>query len=405
MQAVLANMIGGFPARNLRVIGVTGTDGKTTTTTLIAQMLRSSGKKVAMLTTVSVDYGDGAGEQPNPSHMTTASVWELLAMFKKIKHSRPDWVVLETSSHALAQHRVFGVNYEVAVLTNVTREHLDYHGTFPAYLRAKRRLFELASRNKKGMRVGVINADDPNAELFTSAVKKPLTYGINSGEMRASDIKLAKDGSTFKVAVEGQPALKIVCRLPGRFNVYNCLAAAAVGQAVGLTSRQIEDGIASLKSVAGRMMRVEAGQPFEVIVDYAVTPAALENALKTLRETTPGTLMIVFGATGDRDRGKRPIMGEIVARLADKIFLTDEESYSEDAGAIRQAVYKGIRAAGGADKCREIDDRGEAIKLALGEAKAGDTVFITGLGHQTDRNMGGKKIPWSDSGIVRSILK
>lgn len=398
-------MASGFPARGINVIGVTGTDGKTTTCTLIAQMLRSSGKKVAMITTVSVDYADGAGEQPNPTHLTTASVRDLTRMLKKIRANKPDWLVLETSSHALSQYRVLGIPFSVAVMTNVTHEHLDYHGTFSAYLRAKRRLFELVNRNKNGLQVGVVNADDKNAELFIKATKKPMTYGINRGGLLATDIKLAKDGSTFKVSGKGQAPLGITCNLPGRFNIYNCLAAVAAGQAVGLTNQQIENGIASLKAVAGRMMRVEAGQPFEVIVDYAVTPSALENILQTSRETTKGKVMIVFGATGDRDRSKRPIMGEIVARLADRVFLTDDETYTENPASIRKAVFKGIESAGGANKCQEFDDRKDAIKAALTEARAGDTILITGLGHQTDRNMGGKKISWSDSEEVRNTIK
>lgn len=402
-EAVLTQTRHGFPARNLNVIGVTGTDGKTTTCMLIAQMLRNSGKKVAMITTVSVDYADGRGEQPSPTHMTTASAGQLAGMLKKIAVNNPDWVVLETSSHALAQHRVLGIPYSIAVLTNISHEHLDYHKTFERYQAAKRELFVLANRNKKGLQTGIINSDDPSADVFSRAIQKPVRYGINSGELRAKNIQLFGSGSKFSVEIDKEN-YEIACNLAGRFNVYNSLAAVGVGRAVGLSKQQIEKGIVSLKSVPGRMFKVEAGQKFDVIVDYAVTPAALESALKAAKETTKGQVAIVFGATGDRDKTKRPVMGEVVARLADKIYLTDDETYTENPQAIRDAVKKGIHEGGGASKTQEFDDRGEAIKAAITDAKPGDTVLITGLGHQNDRNMGGKLIPWNDADFATELL-
>ncbi len=409
LEAVLLNVLNGFPARGMNVIGVTGTDGKTTTTMLIAQMLRESGYKVAVLTTISVDYGDGQGEQPSPSHMTTASAKSLLGMLKKIKAAGVDWVVLETSSHALAQHRVWGVPYSVAVLTNLSHEHLDYHGTFQRYRDAKRRLFKLASRNKRGLRAGIINADDPSAEYFVGDTARPLTYGLKAGDLQAKNIKLHSGGSRYVVRVleEGREKpveYRIECKIPGRFNVYNSLAAVGVGLVAGLSKDQIEKGIAALRGVPGRMHRLEIDKPFDVYIDYAVTPAALESVLKAARETATGKVRLVFGATGDRDKLKRPVMGKIAAELADAVYLTDDETHTEDAASIRRAVFGGIEEAGGAGKARVFDDRGDAIAAALEEAKKGDAVLITGLGHQITRNMGGVDEPWSDSDKVIELL-
>lgn len=404
LEAAIVQLRYGFPARTLKVIGVTGTDGKTTTCMLIAAMLRNSGKKVAMLTTVSVDYGDGKGERPSPTHMTTASAGQLARMLKQIARNKPDWLVLETSSHALAQHRVLGVPYSIAVLTNITPEHLDYHKTFERYRAAKRELFVLTNRNKKGFKTGVINADDPNASVFADVIQNKVLYGLKQGDLKATNLKISARGSLFKVT-SGQKSYNITCNLPGRFNVYNALAAISVGQIIGLSKKQIEMGIASLKSVPGRMLKVETKQPFDVIVDYAVTPAALENVLKTTRETTKGKVRIVFGATGDRDKSKRPTMGAVAAQLADVIYLTDDETYTENPAAIRAAVKKGIVRAGGESKMSEFNERAEAIQAAITDARPGDTVLITGIGHQTTRNMGGYEEPWSDVEQAEKALR
>lgn len=400
-EAVVYNVLRGFPTRGMKVIGVTGTDGKSTTCLMIAQMLRENGIKVGLITTVSVDYGEG--EEPSPTSQTTPSVGMLLDMFSKMKRGGVEWVVVETSSHALHQGRVWGVPYEIAVMTNVTHEHLDYHGTFERYRDAKRRLFRQANTNK-GKRIGIINADDPSAELFAADIKHSVTYGIKSGDLQAHDVKLTSGGSRFKATYQGKE-LRIECRVPGRFNVYNSLATAAVGGALGLTKEQIEKGIASLKSVPGRMERVQAGQNFEVIVDYAVTAEALKNVLTTVKDTTEGKVRLVFGATGDRDKTKRPDMGKVAAELADAIYLTDDETYTEDSQTIIDAVFEGIKSGGGESRTSVIADRKLAITQALEEAEEGDTVLITGIGHQKYRNMGGVKVDWDEREIARAILR
>lgn len=401
-EAVLFNIINGFPARGLKVIGVTGTNGKTTTAFFIHRMLLEAGYKVGLMTTVA--YGAGDNIRPQPEHMTNVPAPKLLKRLKWMKSQGVEWLVMETTSHALAQHRIWGIPYSVAVMTNVTHEHLDYHGTFESYLGAKRRLFKLTNRNKKGLRVGVINADDPSAGLFAEDIASPLTYGLKSGDLRAQGVVSTASGSDYTVEFKGVD-YKISCHLPGKFNIYNSLAAVAVGVTIELDKKQIEQGIASLQSVAGRMQAVDVGQDFKVIVDYAVTPDALENVLTSLKEITSGRLLLVFGATGDRDKSKRPVMGKIAAKNADLIYLTDDETYTENPEAIRRAVYQGITAGGGEAKTSIVVERGEAIKKAFSEAKKGDTVLITGIGHQKDRNMGGKLEPWDEIAVAKKALK
>lgn len=403
IEAAIYQLLAGFPARGMNVIGVTGTDGKSTTATMIAEMLRTSGKKVAVMTTISTDFGDGKGEQVNPDHMTTPSSRVLIQNLKKVRASNVDWVVLETSSHALAQHRVLGVPYSIAVFTNLSHEHLDYHKTFERYRDAKRMLFKGVAKNRKGLQAGIVNADDENAQYFIDDSKNAVTYGVEKGDLRATNIKLSSGGSGYDVKVDND-TYKIKCNIPGRFNVYNSLAAVGVGVTLGLSKSEIETGIASLKGVAGRMNVIEAKQGFHVYIDYAVTPAALENVLRTVKETTKGSVRVVFGATGDRDKKKRPIMGRIAAEIADFVYLTDDETHTEDPASIRAEIYVGIIEAGRQKNCKEFDDRGDAIKAAVSDSVSGDSVVVAGLGHQTTRNMNDIDEPWSDSEFVKMEL-
>lgn len=394
----------GFPARDMRVIGITGTDGKTTTATLLYRSLQAAGVRAALLSTATVDLLDGKGERPNPTHMTTASSRSLMQMLRLVRAGRPEWVVLEISSHALAQHRALSVPFEIGIITNLSHEHLDYHKTMERYAAAKRRLFKLVARNTRGLGVGISNADDPLVADFANVTPHPVTYGIEQGRLRARKLELLAGKSVFGVeSPEGK--LKITTQLTGRFNVYNTLAVVAALRAVGLDDQKIQKAVAQAAPPAGRMMRVDAGQAYDVVIDYAVTPAAIESALKALREIVPGKLSIVFGATGDRDRAKRPVMGKVVVEHADRIYLTDDEPYTESPEKIRGAVMVGIKNAGGSKKTQEFEDRAEAIRAALKDARKGDAVLITGLGHQTDRNVGGKLVAWSDEAIVRQAVK
>lgn len=400
-EAIIYNVAYGFPARNMKVIGITGTNGKTTTSFLVHRMLSEAGYKTGLMTTVA--WAVGSEVRPQTQHMTNVPVPLLMKRLKQMKAAGVEWLVLETTSHALVQHRTWGVPYSVAVLTNISQDHLDYHKTMERYIAAKQRLFKLAQRNKYGLQMGIANADDQNGASFAALTQNSIMYGVEAGEMQATDIRMDAGGIAYQVDAWGD-TYHITSHLPGSFNVYNTLAAVAVGRAVGLNKEQIEQGIAALPGVAGRMEPVDAGQPFAVIVDYAHTPDALDNVLQALKESTKGKLAIVFGATGDRDKTKRPIMGEVTARLADKIYLTDDETYSEDPDTIRQAVYAGIVQAGGEAKTSVIADRREAIAQAFAEAKPGDTVLLAGIGHQDYRAMGGQKQPWDEREVARELL-
>jgi UDP-N-acetylmuramoyl-L-alanyl-D-glutamate--2,6-diaminopimelate ligase len=401
-EAIVFNVLNGFPARGLKVIGVTGTNGKTTTSFLIHKMMDEAGYKVGLMTTVG--WGVGSNIKAQKEHMTTVPVPILMKRLKQMRKEGIEWLVMETTSHALAQHRVWGFPYSVAVLTNITHEHLDYHGTFKRYREAKRKLFRMTNHNHSGLRLGVINADDESVNLFAKVIKHSILYGIDHGELRAKGVLTGTEGVSYRAEI-GDDAYYIKCKLPGKFNVYNSLAAVGVGRAIGMTKDEIEKGIAALASVPGRMERIESDKSFDVVVDYAVTPDALEKTMEELKKVTVGRILLVFGATGDRDKLKRPVMGEVAARGASHIFLTDDETYTEDPEAIRQAVYAGIKKAGGENKAEIIGDRLEAIKKAFATARRGDTVILAGIGHQTTRNMGGKEEPWNEREIAAKLLR
>ena len=382
-EAMLMQAKHGFPARGLKIIGVTGTDGKTTTCTLITQMLRENGYKVAMMTTISVDYGDGKGPQPNATRLTTMGVGSLLSRIKKIKASGAEWLVLEVTSHALAQHRVWSLPFTVGVMTNIGHEHLDYHGTFERYRDAKKLLFKHVNRNKKGLQVGIANADDPSGELFAGVVAHPVRYGVKNGDLRAYSIKPTPGGSTYVAEFNGQ-TYNIKCNLPGSFNVYNSLAAVGVGQAVGLTCEQIEKGIASLKSVEGRMTHIDEGQDFTVIVDYAHTPESFEKVFKEVRPLAKGRLIAVFGSAGRRDEAKRAQQGKIAGRDCDIVIVTEEDDRDIDGQEIMEQIAQGAIKAG-KTKGKElflVHDREQAVQHAIGMAKKGDLVVLLGKGHE-----------------------
>ncbi len=382
-EAMLRQARAGFPAKDLKVIGVTGTDGKTSTCTLITAMLRANGYKVAMMTTISVDYGNGRGAQPNPTRLTTMGVGSLINRIRKITQNDVEWLVLETTSHALAQHRVWSIPYSIAVLTNIGHEHLDYHGTFARYRAAKKMLFEQTNRNKKGLRIGVANADDPSGALFAKAIEHPIMYGVNKGDLRAHDVQLTPAGSVY-TATLGDDTYHISCHLPGSFNVYNSLAAIGVGRAVGLSVSQVEKGIASLQAVEGRMTRIDEGQNFAVIVDYAHTPESFEKVLKEVRPLTAGRLIVVFGSAGRRDETKRAMQGKVAGRDADIVIATEEDDRDIDGQEILEQIAGGAEQSGkkrGRDLFL-VHDRETAVQAAVDMAKKGDMVLLLGKGHE-----------------------
>jgi UDP-N-acetylmuramoyl-L-alanyl-D-glutamate--2,6-diaminopimelate ligase len=383
LEAMVEQTLAGFPMKNVKVIGVTGTDGKTTTSTLITQMLRSSGKKVAMMTTISLDLGDGSGVQANESRLTTMGSKKLIENLKKVRDADVDWLVLEVTSHALAQHRVWGIPFSVAVMTNINHEHLDYHGTFERYRDSKKRLFQLANKNRKGLQTGVLNGEDPSGDLFAAAVKHPVRYGLNSGDLQAKNVKLTSAGSSYTVATDSE-TYKITCNLPGSFNVMNSLAALGVGRAVGLAKEQIEVGIASLNSVEGRMARINEGQDFEVIIDYAHTPESFEKILTEIKPTVKGRLITVFGSAGRRDESKRAAQGKLAGTHSDIVIATEEDDRDIDGQLILEQIASGAEAAGKikAKDLLLIHEREAAVEKAIRLAKKDDVVLLLGKGHE-----------------------
>jgi len=403
-EAVLFNTINGFPARNLKVIGVTGTNGKTSTCFLIHRMLREAGYNVGLNTTVS--YGVNENIKPQMHHMTNVTVPELMQRLKWFKQQKIDWLVLETTSHALAQNRVWGVPYSVAVMTNITHEHLQFHGTFERYLAAKVKLFELTNRNKNGLQTGVINAEDDNAEAFAKAITHPVTYGVGKGEVQAKDVQLLADKVTY-TAKAGDDEYQIICHLPGSFNVSNSLAAVSVGRVLKLSKEQIEKGIASLQSVEGRMTRVDEGQDFDVIVDYAHSPDSFEKLFADLHPVVKGKIFAVFGSLGGGDKGKRPLQGEIAGKYADVVVLCHEDDRQEDPQQIMNDIAVGAEKAG---KVRDKDlflihDRTEAIQWAVDHAEKGDMVLLLGKGHEKTQEDAQGEHPWDEIATAHQAIK
>ncbi len=389
----------GNPARDLRVIAVTGTNGKTTTANYINEILKEAGLTTAMFTTAVIEV---AGErQLNDLNATVASTARMQQFFRDAKKAKADYVVLEITSHALQQHKLATVPIEVAVMTNLTQDHLDYHKTMEEYAKAKSILFADEPR------FIVLNRDDEWYDFFNEfpAGSQKITYGTHKeSEARIDHVKLYRKGSEAHLTIDHQTKLDLATALPGKFNVYNMTAAATTAYILGVKRSDIVEGVANLEGVPGRFERVVEGKEYDVIVDYAHTPDALEKLLEAVKATTKNRVILVFGACGDRDKSKRPIMGEIAARMADRIILTDEESYNEDPEVIRRMVFEGIEQGSGSGKTNEIADRHEAIQKALSIAKKGDTVLITGMGHEQFRIVNGEKLPWNDGDVVRELL-
>jgi len=405
VEAVIFNIVYGFPARKIKVIGVTGTNGKTTTSFLIHRMLTEAGYRPGLMTTVA--YGVGDDIKPQIAHMTTVSVPVLLKRIKQMKQEGMDWLVLETTSHALAQHRVWGIPYSIAVMTNITHEHLDYHGSFKRYREAKRKMFKMANHNWGGRRTGVINADDDSVNLFAKVIKDSVLYGVEHGELRARDIKSTPSGVSYKAVIDGE-SYNIKCHIPGSFNVYNSLAAVGVGRVLGLTKEQIEQGIAALTSVEGRMARIDEGQAFEVIVDFAHTPDSFEKLFKDLRPNVSGKLIVLFGSAGRRDTAKRAVQGELAGKYADEVILTEEDDRDEDGMKILDQIAEGAERAG---KQRGknlflVHKREDAIVLAMSKARAkDDVVLLLGKGHEKSIDGPDGERPWNEVEAAAKALK
>jgi UDP-N-acetylmuramoyl-L-alanyl-D-glutamate--2,6-diaminopimelate ligase len=399
-EAIVANIRYRFPSRKMKVVMVTGTNGKTTTVAYIGKILEAAGYKVGVVSTAFYQIGDEF--IPNEDNMTVVNTFKLQAMINRMRRAGCDHLVLEVTSHSLVQHRVWGIPCEVAVMTNLTQDHLDYHGTMENYAAAKAKLFV------RQPRFIVLNRDDEWFNYFDEyrAKEVKINYGSSEqAECQIAKVELHKEGSDVHYVIDHTVKLAVHTELAGKFNVYNATAAVAACYLLRVDLKDIQKGVKALKSVPGRLQKVSIGQPFDVIVDYAHTPDALQNVLETVKALTKNRVILVFGATGDRDKTKRPIMGGIAVKLADRIILTDEESYSENPDVIRDDIRRGVESAGGGAKTAEIADRKDAIGKALSIARRGDAVLITGMGHEQFRIIGDKRVPWNDATVARSLLK
>jgi UDP-N-acetylmuramoyl-L-alanyl-D-glutamate--2,6-diaminopimelate ligase len=396
------------PSRAMTVIGVTGTDGKTTTTTMIQQMLVGAGRQAGSMSTVDIRLGDAVN--PNDSRQTTLEALEVQEQLARMRHAGLEYAVIESSSHGLALQRVVGVDYDVAVFTNIAHEHLDFHKTIEAYREAKAQLIDLTagSAGKGIKKTAVLNRDDPSyAYLVNRPIARRITYGIQlDADLKADRVEATAEGLRVEASTP-LGALSLRLKLSGRWNAANALAAAGAGIGVGLSLDEIRQGLESFSGVRGRMERVDLGQPFAVVIDYAHTPQSLEKVLRELRPITRGKLIAVFGSAGDRDREKRPWMGEIAARLSDFAVFTNEDPREEDPMTILSEIAAGAEEVGWmeGENYARIEDRREGIAHAVRRAAPGDTILLAGKGHERSILMGRGKQPWDERAAAEAAIR
>jgi UDP-N-acetylmuramoyl-L-alanyl-D-glutamate--2,6-diaminopimelate ligase len=392
-----ANFYGG-PANGLQLVGVTGTNGKTTTTSLIESIVHATGAKSGLFGTIAYRTPERTFPAPN----TTPESLDLQSFFAEIREQQGKYAIMEASSHALALDRLWGCHFAVAVFTNLTRDHIDFHKTFDNYFDAKRRLFEGTGAGAPD--VAVINTDDEWGKKLTGLAKRTLTYGLQGdADLSAKKFQLSFEGLNFSAQTPAGK-VQVQSRLVGRINVYNILAAIGAAQGLGISNGTIEEGIHNLEAVAGRFQRVDQGQPFLVVVDYAHTDDALENLIKTARElNTKGRIITMFGCGGSRDRTKRPIMGEASGRLSELSILTSDNPRQEDPLKIISDIVVGMQKSGG--KYLIEADREKAIRLAIEEARSGDIVLLAGKGHEDYQVFADRTIHFDDREEARKALR
>jgi UDP-N-acetylmuramoyl-L-alanyl-D-glutamate--2,6-diaminopimelate ligase len=390
----------GNPSAGIKVIGVTGTNGKTTVTFMVKGMLEGAGIKTGLLGTVQYEIGD----RVIPAQRTTPESLEVQQMMAQMVKAGCQACVMEVSSHALEQKRVLGVEFDIGVFTNLTRDHLDYHGTMERYFAAKEKLFAALTRGKKKS-ASVINIDDSFGERLAGKHKVDLefTYGFKPARLQATQVQLGKDGTRFVVET---PERKFPIRLPliGRHNVYNALAAIGAGMALDVQLLKIQAALNAMMPVPGRLESVTAGQAFGVYVDYAHTDDALKNVLQTLREITGGRLLVAFGCGGNRDSGKRAKMGRIAAEMADYTCITSDNPRKESPDKIVAQIEEGYRAVKKQDYVVELD-RKRAIHHIIGMAAAGDSVLIAGKGHEAYQEFEDTVVPFDDRLHAREAVE
>ena len=436
IQAILANFVYGFPSKNIRVIGVTGTNGKTTTVQMITKILEESGARVAMASTINFKLAEK--EWVNATKFTTLSSFQVQKFIAQAVKANCVYLVLETSSHSLDQKRVWGIRYDTAVITNVTREHLDYHKTIGEYRQAKLKLFKSAKN-------AVVNLDMENPEEFLNCIAEKK-YGYTTREqesvsreqkvqiVKAENIELGIDFSSYKLQATCLPDRQANYKLSllGLFNIENALAATCVGIAYGISPEVIKTALEKIQGVPGRMEKVPNNKGLEIIIDYAVTPDSLEKLYEFIYKNNyhsrengnpvssskvfaldsrlrgndnKAKIISVFGSCGERDRGKRPMMGEIVSRYADYIIVANEDPYNEDPNQIVDEVLGGIKNKKLGENLFRIMDRREAIKKALQIARPGDIFIITGKGAEEVMAIGAQRIPWNEKKVILEELE
>jgi UDP-N-acetylmuramoyl-L-alanyl-D-glutamate--2,6-diaminopimelate ligase len=416
MAAIAANFFG-RPETQIMLTGVTGTNGKTTTAFLLDAMLNSAGRKTVLVGTIENHVAGAVRAAPH----TTPESRDLLALLREGVEAGATEAVMEVSSHALAQGRVYGLPYDVAIFTNLTQDHLDYHGTMENYFAAKRALFD--GELGAPPRVAVINIDDPYgaklARIAQEAGARVDSYGLSAGELRAEDAQMGASGMSFRL-VAPTGAVEVRTRLTGKVNLYNLLAASGAASARGLSLDQIAEGAAYLAYVPGRFQTVDAGQPFTVVVDYAHTDDALRNLTALAREFVShpstqqrragdpgvagrGRVITLFGCGGDRDRAKRPKMGRAAGDGSDFVVLTSDNPRTEDPEAILQDALPGLLATG--TKFVVEADRAQAIRLAIEAARSGDIVLIAGKGHEKEQVLRNGTIPFDDAEVAAAAIR
>lgn len=433
LRAVAANLRYGFPGRGVLVVGVTGTKGKTTSCHFVASILQEAGFTVGMATTVSFQIGDKVWS--NDTNMSVTGPFPLQKLLREMRDAHCDALVLEVTSIALDQFRTLGIPFRYVGLTNMSHDHLDYHGTWANYREAKLKLF-----TRPGLRAAAVNADDPEAPVFLTrtTARERWSYSTQSSEalspatehLQASKISTNPEGSSFTLQTSLGESQRVRLQIPGIFNIENALCAAALGLSLNLKLGTVVAGLEAVDHVAGRLERIPTKRGFSVMVDYAHTPDSLEKLYATLRPDVRGRMIAVLGATGDRDRTKRPIMGALAARFCDYVFVTDEEPYTEDPQRIIDEVAKGVprgrplfkaasavavrterpifknpNESGEGEWWWRVADRREAISRAIDLGKLDDLIIVSGMGAQNYRKVGEKKEPWNERTVIEELLQ
>lgn len=391
----IASAFNGHPERRMKLVGITGTKGKTTTTYLLKSIIEGAGLRCGIIGTT----GCIAGKTKLPSHLTTPDPIEMFEILRIMADAGVDVVCMEVSAHALHLRKLVGVTFEAAAYTNLSQDHLDFFGTMENYFAAKRLLFSAGmARN------AAVNVDEETAQAVCNEVSCPmLTYGISGqADLFARDIEITESGVSFTLNLRNLHTERVHLLLTGMFNVYNAMAAAACALILGVSLGDIRKGLEAVVSVPGRVEMLNTQTPYRMILDYSHSPDALQNILRTVREFCRGRIILVFGCGGDRDKGKRPMMGEIAGKLADYAILTSDNPRREDPMAILAAIEEGIRPTGA--KYEVIENRREAIRQAMEMAVGGDIVVLAGKGHETYQDIQGVKHPFDEKEIVSELL-